>query len=540
MFPKIPDNLTSLTVAELRQLSADIKAAAETALAESSDRETLDTVKAALAARKDVIAPAIEAKELASALADEAVVEVNVEAPPEPVTPTEPPAEVTQDEDGNVAETPVEVPVAEATLSTRVTGTTGVTSTPQGSGIRPDLLVAQDNFGQGATAVRSGETFSDWGALAAAMLEKARDLRPNTGEKFRLASIPGHFAEDRILDDNKFFNLAKFDQEELTAALCAPFTPVYTMACQNTTRRPVKASLPTYRAPRMGVSIYPSPSLSDVAGSAGIWTAADDAIPSAEKGDCATITCATPVDYVMYGVYWCLTVKNMLAMSFPELLEAYLNRGAANHARIGEIGLLNAMATTAPEITVPKLGYGASTSLTTQVMHYLALYQEQQRWDAVEHEMWAPRWLQTALRIDQMRRRNTSGTPTMATEAAANKVFTDAGITPNWFIDTPSWSPTIPATSTAGALNPLPADPTVIIAPRGKYAVMDGGQLDIGVTGNNIYRDNASNKRNEFTYFIENFEGVVDTTSCPAARLTFDLCYNGVQAADVAVSCLGV
>ena len=87
----------------------------------------------------------------------------------------------------------------------------------------------------------------------------------------------------------------------------------------------------------------------------------------------------------------------------------------------------------------------------------------------------------------------------------------------------------------------LPSEATVLIAPRGKYALMDGGQLDIGVTGNNIYRDNVSNSRNEFTFFFENFEGVVDTTSCPARRLVFpSLCYNGAQIADVTINCLGV
>ena len=80
----------------------------------------------------------------------------------------------------------------------------------------------------------------------------------------------------------------------------------------------------------------------------------------------------------------------------------------------------------------------------------------------------------------------------------------------------------------------------LLVAPRGKFAVMDRGELNIGVTGNGMYRDNTSNSRNEFTFFFENFEGLVDTESCPAHTLMFDdLCWNGRQIQDVLVGCSG-
>ena len=65
------------------------------------------------------------------------------------------------------------------------------------------------------------------------------------------------------------------------------------------------------------------------------------------------------------------------------------------------------------------------------------------------------------------------------------------------------------------------------------------GELAIGVTGNNIYRDNQSNSRNEFTMFFENFEGIVNTTSCPAHILDIPACWSGVQIDDIAINCQG-
>lgn len=131
----------------------------------------------------------------------------------------------------------------------------------------------------------------------------------------------------------------------------------------------------------MKVSIMPSPTLSQITTGYGQWTAANDADDTATKSTCQTITCGSPTEYTMYGVYRCITIKNMLAMSYPELVEAWLNRLAAAHARLAEQLLLNAMGTGATMIDAPLLGYGATTSVITTILNYIALYQETQRWD---------------------------------------------------------------------------------------------------------------------------------------------------------------
>jgi hypothetical protein len=323
---------------------------------------------------------------------------------------------------------------------------------------------------------------------------------------------------------------------------------VYDLDCWNTDRRPVRASLASFRPNARGqVSIYPSPSLTDITDQApngyGIWTTDDDASLSTtdpSSKSCAVINCASPTVYKLYGVWRCLTIQNLMAMTFPELVEAYLNRLAAAHARLAETQLLEAMGTGTVAVNASDLGYGSTTSVTTSIMTLLALHQEAERWDNGPMDAWLPRWVMTAMKVDLLRRRNDSGKPTQVSDAEIERLFRDSGVEVNWFIDTPSWATAIPAVQTAGALNQLPNSVEMIIAPRGKFAVMDRGELSIGVTGNNIYRDNASNASNQFTMFFENFEAIVDTNSCPAYTLTVDnLCHNGVQIADKELDCLG-
>jgi len=176
----------------------------------------------------------------------------------------------------------------------------------------------------------------------------------------------------------------------------------------------------------------------------------------------------------------------------------------------------------------------------------MTLYREQQRWDDVPMHGWAPRWLLNALRID-LSRRNTFGRGfNFATEADVNAVFNNVGINMTWYMDNPSWGTPLPflvagnppSAGTSAFLNALPSEVDILVAPEGKFAMIDRANVSLGVTGNNWYRDNASNNKNEVTFFYETFEGIVDTTSCPAHILHWDsLCYNGAEAAAVAIDC---
>jgi len=406
---------------------------------------------------------------------------------------------------------------------------------PAGERLAPQYLQAT----RLASGKEVGEAFESWAELAQACLDRAPSVAAGSTDKHTLAGIKATYPESRRLSDDMFVNLTKFENSaELTAAFCAPATPYYNLACMNTVRRPVFNSLPGFQAPRMRVTIMSSPSLSDIDSGFGQWEDTDDDDAAARKTP-ITIECGSPTTYKMYGVWRAMTVKNLMAMSYPELVEAWLNRLHAAHSRLAETLLLDAMGSGATEITAPRLGYGASVSITSTILNYLTLYRETQRWDiAGNMEAWTHRFVLDGMKIDIMRRRRTDGGFGVPSDGEIERMFREVGVNIHWFIDTPTWGNPIPAVG-ASTLNLLPQTVDILIAPPGKFALMDRGELSIGVTGDHLYRDNSSNEQNQFTLFWENFEGVVNTTSCPAHILSIPVCWNGVQADDVVMNCQG-
>jgi len=564
MFPQIPENLAALSASDLRALAAEIRVAAKTVL--DAGDATAEQIHEALefVAKRDEIIAIARAKDAAANAA--ANLSEDDEAEPEPA---EAPATEAAEDDGDAEDdadteddgaeddaaedTDDEV---EASVKPKVRTTMGVATVTEAApavAVTPDKLLARD----GVSGKAAGSQFDSWGDLATALLDRAKSIRGNSAEKFEVAYIPGNFDEAHSLTEDFTKNLRLFEKAsdpELMAEMCAPPIPQYDLACWNTDRRPVRNSMAAYKPDSRGaVSIYPSPTLSDITGQgrgAGIWTNDDDITVHPDwdgEGDpsektCAVIDCADPVVYRLYGVWRCLTVQNLLAMTFPELVEAYLNRLAAWHSRIGEVQLLEAMATESIAVDAQALGYGSTTSITTSLLTLLTLHQEQERWDLGETDVWMPRWILNGIKTDLMRRRNSSGNPqAVPSDAQVAGLFRSVGAEPHFFIDTPSWATPVPAVHSANTLNLLPNQVEMIVAPRGKFAVMDRGELSIGVTGNNIYRDNASNSKNQFTMFFENFEGLVNTNSCPAYLLTVEgLCHNGVQIDDAVIDCVGV
>jgi hypothetical protein len=569
MFPKIPENLEALTSSELRALAAEIRSAVEAVLADSPSTETIAEAREFISVRKeivelakskdalaaDVAAMAYEDEEDEEEAADKKEDEeededgdmsdnASSEAAEEPATEQ---AEEAAKESGDEVAESVEIDTPEATeasVNRKVRTSMGVADSPSTEIVDGRLSADKLLSRSGVDGKAPGQQFESWLELAESLQSKASQITRNSSERFQVAYVPGKFDDAHTLSDNMVLNLRKFEPEIL-AEMCAPAEPQYDLDCWNTDRRPVRNSMAAFKPDARGaVTIYPSPSLADITGQApdgvGIWdndrdTALDD------PKTCAVIECAEPTLYRLYGVYRCLTVQNLLAITFPELVEAYLNRLAAAHARLAEQQLLEAMGAASVNVDAGALGYGTSTSVTTSVMNLLALHQESERWDIGGMEAWMPRWIAWAMKMDLMRRRNTSGNvQAVPSDGEIVSMFTNMGVTPHFFIDTPSWATAIPAVQTGGSLNLLPNRVEMVLAPTGKFAVMDRGELSIGVTGNNIYRDNTSNSLNQFTFFFENFEALVDTNSCPAYLLEVDgLCHNGVQIDDAVIQCDG-
>lgn len=555
MFPEIPENLEALSAPDLRALAGEIREAIAAVKADpASDAEAIQLALDAVEVRQSILTlakskDALAATELSADDEAEPVVEETEEAADEvaddAAEETEEAADEAADEDDS-NDDEVEASVSKpAKVRTSTGASTALTQEDDSKGrFTPDRLLAHAGVGDKGV----GEGFSSWLELAETLIDVGSTISPSSSQKFQVAFVPGNFDEAHTLDGDMTRNLRKFEPE-IMAEMCAPAEPQYDLDCWNTDRRPVRGSLAAFKPDARGaVTIYPSPSLSDITGQSplgvGVWTNDDDislqGTDPSSKG-CAVIECAEPTLYRLYGVWRCLTVQNLLAMTFPELVEAYLNRLAAAHARLAETQLLEAMGTAATSVTQSDLGYGSSVSITSTIMNLLALHQERERWDNGEMDAWMPRWVRYAMKMDIIRRRNTNGgVISVPSDSAIDGMFMDAGVTPHFFIDTPSWASAVPAVQNGGVLNLLPSSLEMVVAPRGKFAVMDRGQLSIGVTGNNLYRDNTSNSKNQFTFFFENFEALVNTNSCPAYLLTIeDLCHNGIQIADEVLNCDG-
>ena len=532
MWPQIPTDLAPLSADAVEALRGEIAAAA--LAVQTSPESTPDDVRTALEmlSTRATLATVVATKradEAAAAALATAVATLADEPQPEPEPePAEEPA--------------AEAGTTPATFSApAVTTSMGIT-TPEPAP-KPSRRLAASYLSSVGGRKPAGESFESWSELAAELVDTAT-ASLGASRRLDVAAIRGKYDESRQLGDSKALRVEVLnglaDDDELTAAFCAPATPYYGISCMNTTRRPVFNSLPGFQETRMRVSIMPSPSLSDITGGYGIWEDTDDDNPSAVK-DCATITCGSPTEYKMYGIWRCLKVKNLTAMSYPELVEAFLNRLAAAHARLAETTLLEAMAAGTTSIDGRLLGYGGATSILTQIMEYLALYQETQRWDlSGPVEGWAHRIYLTAIKVDIARRRQTDGKPPrIVSDEEVNRMFADAGVNMHWFIDTPSWAIAIPTVATAGNLNLLPQSMPILLAPRGKFALMDRAQLTIGVAPSGLYRDTTTNEDNSFRFFFENFEGIVNTNTCPAHILEIPVCWNGAQIDDIVINCQG-
>lgn len=429
----------------------------------------------------------------------------------------------------------------------------GIASASDKGSDKPPAATPPTNLGTFKAAanlknVNAGDEFSSNIELADELAARWNDIKGGGG-KTRVATLELPKAAFTQLGTNMAENaklLSSYDPAKpnaLTAAICAPRDQIYDSvgAVVSSVARPVKGSLMNVSPPHGGFSLYPTPKLSDVDGGYGIWTRADDADAEALK-TCGTIPCASSEDYDIYAIYRCLTVKNMMALTFPELVAAILNRLQALQARMAEVALLDAMlaSVNVKNVLATADGQGAAINLYSTILNAVAIYREEERLGDQAFDAWLPRWVLPALQIDLFRQRRTSGQlrDRLPNRAEIEASFRDSGLSVTWTMDTAtSWSP-VPVIDDGDVLPSLPTDIDILFTPSGNFKAMDRGNQDLGVT-NNILRDNAGNARNEFTMWWESYEGILDQGAVSYALHLDGVCLNGRQVADVeAIDCL--
>lgn len=506
---------------------AEIKLASAFVIEARAELTTRTEASAALAAERDAALAALadEGDEDAEkAAADAKAAEDAEAAEAEAAAAAE--AEAKEAEDAEAAAAAAKGPAFKATAA--AVAASGGQSAADAAAAAAAALAATTpkstmKFVGGVTGRQGGDDVENMGDLADALVSRWGDIAGGGSEKLSVATLRANFTPAQTLSEDVAANIAKFGGVDplapsaelaITAAMCAPAEPLYDMAFMSSVERPVKGSMATYVPARGAVTVYPTPHLADISGGTGIWTRADDADSNAVKAACATIPCASPVQYDIYGVYRCMTVKNLLQMTFPELVAAFLNRLQAIQSRLGEVTLLDAMigSVNTKEVTVAGTDFDASIDLWTTIENVVAVYREEERFGSQRFDAWMPRWVRSAVKIGLMRQRRTQGSlaDRIPTDADVDAALRNLGVDVTWTLDVASvWEP-VHAQADGQPLVELPTTAPLFLAPKGNLRVLDRGDLAIGVTNNNIYRDNASNTKNQFTMFYETFEGLMD------------------------------
>ena len=561
---KIPEDLSALTPDDLSTFISDLKGAIVTALSGEVTVEVADQAEQAdalIAKAEAITAERAEAEAALSARREALLSKFSEDADDEADGPAaEADAEGGEDDADDEGDEPAaaedEQEAVTASAWTPSLGAVAKTAPKAKAPAKASFRSFEDVPFTATTSindVQAGEQFESKAQLAEALIARFETIRGGGDSRLSVARLTANWKPEQLLSDDAAENIAKFGgldvtapsfAQGITAAFCAPTEPLYEIATSSSTARPVKASLATYRPKRGSVSVTQSPTLSDVSdqnvdGSTGygIWTSADDSDENAVKA-CATIPCSSPEVFAIYGVWRCLKVKNLMAMTFPELVDAILNRLGALHSRLGEVTLLDAMLASSNTyaMTATANAYGASINVLTTILNAVEIHRDEERYDSGQRfDAWLPRWVGTAMQIDLANQRREGGSlrNRLAPMSDVNAALRDAGLNITWTLDGASTWANVPNAADGQDLPTLPTNIDLIMTPAGNFRALDRGDLTIGVTNGGIYRDNSSNADNSFSIFQENFEGVVDFGARTYALTIEGVCTGGAQTADV-------
>lgn len=567
--PEIPENIESLTLSELRDLLGALQPFVDAALAadEVTDIDLLTSyaeIGEAVMAKTEAEAAALAAREraasIAAAMSDEGEPEADEAADEEPAETAD---EATEDEDEVDEETEVEAAadeteeLADETLDHSAeeaedgeaemsdTGTETEESEvdkPSTDDLSGDTDTTEvETPGVVTTArVLPGVPGFEANAPVDSRLDVAKALaakwqtvaESGTGERFAVVSIKAEYPNFADFTSGDFSGL----YDDAIVAACAPLEPYYGVGFYSSEARPVFGSMPKFNAPRGGVKIYASPRFSDDVipdgDGFGQWTRSDDNNPSASKNDCYDFECGSTTDYEVYGVYRCMNIRNLDAITFPELVAAHQNQLGSKFARYADKLLLDAMVATADIAVHASATYGATRTILSRMDQIAAQYRENERLDDTPVlDIWLPRWIKNALREDVIRAANDSGVPEVVVDATIASWFGDIGLVPHFTFDNPTAAGDL-STQGAGVVNAWPDTTWYILSVRGNLGILDLGSINIGVSPNGSFRDSALTKRNRFQMFMESFEGLVNR-GAPVWRGEVTVLANGAQPAGV-------
>lgn len=374
--------------------------------------------------------------------------------------------------------------------------------------------------------VQSGSILPNRRALAQALLERRNSMKRTTGgdgEQAQVASIKhdNFYSDAQTLDSNDSEgNREKIDalvasiksgETEALVAAGGLYGPVDTSwdiyELGETLGRPVKDSLPSFKADRGGLRFMTPPVLADLDGAVSVWTMQDD-IEAAQTGSnkekpCIRVNAGTEVTVYLEAQPLCLTFGNIGARAYPELVERHIQLAQVQHARFAEQRLLTRIGTLSTKVTAAAQ-LGAARDILVQVDQVAAAMRNRHRLDP-EAPLRAifPAWFKNALRSDLVKQIPGDGQDAALSlaDATITRWFAERKVTVTWALD--SESTQYFGEQADGALVNYPANVVWYLFPEGTFLFLEEATLDLG-----IVRDSTLNATNDYKMFVETFENV--------------------------------
>lgn len=308
---------------------------------------------------------------------------------------------------------------------------------------------------------------------------------------------------------------------------CAPVTPYYQLANVSTVERPVRDALIGFIADRGGINFAPPPVLGDITDAVGIITSdQDQAGGSAGTKTCQTVICPEFEIVTVDSVFHCVTAGNLGARAFPEQIAQFNALVLAQHARVAETNLLNAIKAGSTNITADGQavnGDGALATLLNDILVSAAGIRSRNRMtQGARLQAILPAWTLDLLIGDLV----ASEFQRFAyTQSGVEALLGSYGVSVSWTIDGPSsGTGQIFGAQSPGAVVGYPAEIQWALFPPGSWLFVDSGVLELG-----IVRDSVLNATNSYQIFGESWENAagigveslwITSTVCPTGAVS--------------------
>jgi hypothetical protein len=574
LFPKIPENLSEVSDADIAQLLTDHLAAAE--LIDSDDQEflkglTADEIIAQYAEGVDQIKTLrAENKEREGAYAefvakrDELKNALNEEDADAPEGEGDE-AEVTAEAEV-VAEAEAileDAPVVEEVLEEQELVTASIVPSPRYSRTPPapaaNRISVSTPEPAGTALVAAGEMGLQFRdpltptSLAELVIGAAahHGNHPKVdapgryrfgGPEHKIARADFGFPEDRILTGNLDEDSAKVQAKipesslpgfgkgteengALTASggLCAPLTPIYTMPNFGTEAEPVWDSLPVFQAARGGVNVPAATYIADITTAISSISEANDALGGTfATKSCQDLTCPAYTETAIQILAHCREYGNLNARAWPEKIahENALTMQAL--ARTSEEFMLDRIKALSVNVTNGLETLGALIYLVDAIVKSKFGIAGRLRMPAnARFTALLPSYTLDLLLLDTIQ----TQFDRFRSKGEIEAYLRGAGIDPVYYLDTPTTGTTqLPdSAQTAAAIDGLPDNVQWAIFPQGAFLGIDSGTLELG-----IVRDSTLNSTNDFQVFGERFRNVARIAPAQAAYwVTSDICASG-------------